>query len=1085
MLRLLLGTDWTENRDVILSRISRDVQSRKQGRVLMVPELISHDTERRLCAVAGDTASRYAEVLSFTRLARRVSESAGMAAQECLDNGGRVVAMAAAARQLHSRLKAYAAVETKPEFLSGLIDGIDEFKRCCISSSDLLAAAQETEGSLAQKLEELALLMEGYDSICARGKRDPRDREMLLLEQLEACSFGHDHVFYIDGFPDFTRQHLAILEMLILQSPEVTVSMNCDCLDSRRLAFEKASQTARELMKCASRAGVETVIEIIPGKQIPLSPVREQLFQGSIVSGSAKGCLSTLRAESAYGECLAAARQVMDLVRGGCRFRDITMVCADMAGYEGLVNLVFHRMGIPVYTSGTEDILQESVVSTVLCALEAALSGFDQRSVLRYMRTALSPISPDLCDEVENYAVIWGIRGSKWLHSWENHPDGLSAVWNDHSRRKLLLLNEQVSRVMQPLERLRRGFLEAADLREQVLALYAFLEDMGLEKRLWQMAKKLDEQGDNRSAQILNQLWDILISALEQLHDVLGQTRWEPEHFVRLLRLLLSQYDVGTIPPVLDAVQMGPVSAMRCHQQKHLILLGAREGNLPGYTGSAGVLTDQERVTLRNLGVPLTGGALEGIQAEFAEIYGVFCGAEESVSVYCSEEQPSFVFRRLAELAGGEESVSTGLEFADANAGEAGAWLARWDAADEAEELHVKEDYLQTCDRRSYTLGTISSAQIRRLYGETLNLSASQIDRQAECRLSYFLKYGIRAQERKEAKVDPAEFGTYVHAVLENTCRQIRDLGGFGRVSMEKTLSIAHQYSDEYASEHFAALDSQRMTYLFRRNAQELDMVVQELWEELSRAEFQPEDFEVGFGCEDGLPPIGIPNSAMNALVRGFIDRMDIWQKNGNTYYRVVDYKTGRKDFDYCDVFNGVGLQMLLYLFALKDSGAQSLGSCPVPAGVQYFPARAPYLSADGVLTEEESEKLRQKEWKRRGLLLHDEQVIRAMEPDGERNRLCCTVKADGTLTGDLADRDQLKMLETYLYQVLAGMVEEIASGNVEPNPYTRGTSHSACTFCPYGAVCHKDTVEGRRNYKAMSAREFWEGIGKELDRNG
>ncbi len=130
MLHLILGRDWTVNRDEILRRISADVKQRQGNRILMGPELISHDMERRLCAAAGDTASRYAEVLSFTRLARRVSDIMGSAAQECLDNGGRVVAMAATARQLSSRLKAYAAVETKPEFLTGLIDAVDEFTRC-------------------------------------------------------------------------------------------------------------------------------------------------------------------------------------------------------------------------------------------------------------------------------------------------------------------------------------------------------------------------------------------------------------------------------------------------------------------------------------------------------------------------------------------------------------------------------------------------------------------------------------------------------------------------------------------------------------------------------------------------------------------------------------------------------------------------------------------------------------------------------------------------------------------------------------------------------------------------------------------
>ena len=106
MLNLLLGTDWTANRDEILRRISRDVKEEKSNRILMVPELISHESERRLCAAAGDTASRFAEVLSFTRLARRVAEDQHCPMEQCLDNGGRVVAMAAATRQLHSRLKA-------------------------------------------------------------------------------------------------------------------------------------------------------------------------------------------------------------------------------------------------------------------------------------------------------------------------------------------------------------------------------------------------------------------------------------------------------------------------------------------------------------------------------------------------------------------------------------------------------------------------------------------------------------------------------------------------------------------------------------------------------------------------------------------------------------------------------------------------------------------------------------------------------------------------------------------------------------------------------------------------------------------
>lgn len=1081
MLKLLLGRDWTANRDVILKRIASDVHNRKPGRILIVPELISHDMERRLCAAAGDTSSRYAEVLSFTRLYRRVSDSMGSAAIECLDDGGRVVAMASAARQLSSRLKAYASVETKPEFLTSLIDGIDEFKRCCITPEQLLQASGQTEGSLSQKLEELSLLMESYDALCSRGKRDPRDQMTWLLEQLEDGTFGQEHIFYIDGFPDFTRQNLAVIDHLIQVSDEVTVSLNCDAVDSHYFAFEKAGETASELIRCARRAGVEVEIEVISQPDNALNPVKVKLFQGLIRDGTGTGHVFVQQLESAWQECMYAAGEIQNLIRSGCRYRDITLVCTDMSVYQPLINLIFHRFHIPVYQSGTEDILQKSVIHTVLTALDAALSGFDQRSTLQYLRSSLSPLNPDTCDLVENYAVLWGIRGKMWESDWEFHPEGLGEPWTDRSQMMLGLINEARDLAISPLSHLLNGFRNASDLKGQVLAVYGFLEEIHLQNRLQQMAQELDADGDNRSAQVLNQLWDILVSALEQLYDVLGDSHWETEHFVRLLKLLLSQYKVGTIPPVLDAVQMGPVSAMRCHQEKYLFVLGAQEGNLPGYNGTQGVLTDQERVALRELGVSLTGGAMEGIQAEFAEIYGVFCGASQRIYVCCSGEQPSFVFRRLETMAGENEHPFQDFGFAQADSFEAGAWLAQWHCADAACRLNVEGAYRETRRRAAYTLGKIEQKQIQSLYGKTLNLSASQIDRQAECRLSYFLKYGLRAKERKEITVDPAEFGTYVHAVLENTARKIKDMGGFHQVSLEDTLDIAHQFSEEYTKERFSQLVSERMTYLFQRNIQELDMVVRELWQELSSSSFSPVEFELNFGGDGGLDPIAIPNNAMNALLRGFVDRVDTWSNGYAGYYRVVDYKTGKKDFDYCDVFNGVGLQMLLYMFALKHSGTSVLGENPVAAGVQYFPARAPYIPSDGKLTIEEAEELRKSLWKRRGLLLLDESVLQAMEQGDQPVRMSYSIKKDGTLSGDLADREQLKLLESYILRTLGAMVEDIASGNVEPNPYTRGSSHSACDYCPYSTICHKNSVSQRRNYKAMTAQRFWEEIGKEM----
>ncbi len=523
MLTILLGTDWIANRNVILNMIAGDVSAEQGGRILMVPELISHDTERRLSAVAGDTASRFAEVLSFTRLYRRVADSVGHGVEECLDNGGRVAAMASAARHLHGRLKAYAALETQPEFLESLVDAVDEFKRCCISAKDLMDASRLTEGALAQKLEELSLLLETYDSLCQLGKRDPSDQMTWLLEQLETSDFAREHVFYIDGFPDFTRQHMAILEHLILNCSNITVSLNCDEIGSMNPAFEKAGHTASELYRFARNAGVDMQVKTVQPRKDGLSKVRDKLFHGSIrYDERLKDVLHIYRTPSLHDECTAAAERIMDLVQSGVRYRDISVVVSDIGVYENAVSMTFQRCKIPTYQSGTEDILEKSVISTVLSAVDASLGGFERRDVVRYFKSVLSPLDLSMCDRLENYSILWNINGSRWLTEWTNHPAGLGEKWTDSDISLLADLNAARSLIVEPLVRLRSGFKSAVSVEQQVKTLYAFLEDIQLSQRLDRLSKQVLESGDYRNAQILDQLWEILISALEQLYDQVG-----------------------------------------------------------------------------------------------------------------------------------------------------------------------------------------------------------------------------------------------------------------------------------------------------------------------------------------------------------------------------------------------------------------------------------------------------------------------------------------------------------------------------------------------------------------------------------
>lgn len=100
----------------------------------------------------------------------------------------------------------------------------------------------------------------------------------------------------------------------------------------------------------------------------------------------------------------------------------------------------------------------------------------------------------------------------------------------------------------------------------------------------------------------------------------------------------------------------------------------------------------------------------------------------------------------------------------------------------------------------------------------------------------------------------------------------------------------------------------------------------------------------------------------------------------GKLYIRIVDYKSGKKKFALSDVWQGMGLQMLLYLFTLEKHGAERYGKEIVPAGVLYVPAHDILVRADKRLSDEEIVAEKARKLHRSGLILSETEVVEAME---------------------------------------------------------------------------------------------------------
>ena len=388
---------------------------------------------------------------------------------------------------------------------------------------------------------------------------------------------------------------------------------------------------------------------------------------------------------------------------------------------------------------------------------------------------------------------------------------------------------------------------------------------------------------------------------------------------------------------------------------------------------------------------------------------------------------------------------------------------------------------------RAMGRGRLSPEAVRSLYGGTVAMSASRLDKVKTCHFGYFMEYGLRARERKTAKFEAPEIGTFLHYLLENVLRALENGEGIGRAQPERLRALVAQYTEQYIA---AVIDSYgdksaRFRYLFSRLRETACTIVENAVEEMQHSDFRPVAFELGFGGRDGqLPAITVTEGDTTLSVTGKVDRVDGWLKAGRLYLRVMDYKTGKKSFDLADVRYGLGIQMLLYLFALQRSGGMYFGRPVEPAGVLYLPARDVILRADRAIPPEKLQASLRRELRRSGMVLAEPDVLAAMEHEALESPcfLPMGISRDGTISGSLASAVQLGKLGRYVDELLHRVAHEIGTGSIDADPCVRGPQESACDRCAFASACWFDERRDKPRYlQKTTPEEFWALVDREV----
>jgi len=1109
MLRLILGRAGSGKTSRIMREIKHCGESGEKRLCLVVPDQYSHNAERLLCEVCGNALSLYGEVLTFRRFASRVFDEVGGICGSVVDKSGRMLIMSRALETAMPDLRVFCRRTGNSAFIADLVETASEFKNACITVSDIEAVSKKAAYPLDDKLHDLALIYDIYWSYFDVSHLDPDDLLTRAAELLPDSSYADGVSIWLDGFDDFSALQLDFIGALLANGADVTVPLTCDGLAGDSDVFGLTRSTAAQLIALAQRLGVQYDTEHmrrISDEHASCFDALENMLVSGISCSCEAACdgkISLFTAKTPAEECECAAASILSLVKSGYRWQDISVVTGSWEQYRAIGKSIFAKYGIPVYMTEKTDILMLPPASLISSAICTVVSGWEYSHIFRYLKTGLCDITREECDLLENYVLKWGIRGQMWYREedWDLSPDGYESSSSEQDAGLLERLNDIRRRVAGPLLAFQEALQSADTAAEKLRALYAFLVSGSLPEKLKRRSEEYDISGDMQLSRVYSQIWDTFVDVMEQFNDAAGDMRCELTEFLRLWELALTQYNIGTIPSALDMVSFGDMERVRRRGTRCMIVIGATDDVLPHITETSGVFSDFEREELISSGLALHISPTDRILRDLFALYASLTLPDEHLIMTCpendhsgTEKRPAPVMLQIAQL------FSLPVERVDISAcrltaripcfehaiaarsgahnSQLAARLCRYDTS-----MSQKLDAAQNA--ASMQRGVMSEQSARRLYGENIHMTASRVDKYYSCRYSYFLRYGLKIKPRRKAELDPSIIGSFMHYVLENVTRDIKAEGGFRAVADDRCIRLSEKYVSQYAQDVLQGVDNKsgRFKYLFEKLAKDVSQIVLEMASELRRSDFEPLDFELDFSNSGELPPPELCDGDTHVEVSGFVDRVDGWLHDGKLYLRVIDYKTGRKTFSLSEVWNGLGLQMLIYLFALGRSGSERYGSEIVPAGVVYVPARDMLVSVPRSASDSEIAKKRAEQIMRSGLILDEPEVIEAMENGDSKRYIPVRIGKTGEFSGSsLVTAERLGRLSKHIDKLLIQVGRELRSGYLAADPYYRSPQEDACRVCDYRQACAFGTCPGddRRHVTRLKTPEVWDLLEKE-----
>lgn len=1094
MLNIIRGRAGSGKTALLFELIEKVLNEKDGAPVLIVPEQFSFVTERELLRHLGAAKTKRVTVTSFSRLAKKMlkEHSAGM--RPSADDGIKAVIMKKTLDALEGRLNIFKDLSENIGSLKSLADFNKQVKLSGAAVGDFEEFYRKSGNSfLNEKLKELLLISEAYDAVLSNSFFDDINALKLFNESEECTSFFDGKTVFADSFRSFSSPELNCLLIAAQKATETYITLCGEKPAEPDGAFEFTAEFEAKLIAAANKAGVRVAAPIVLENSTEyssdISYLEKNIYTESCEpKAESDGSVKILKCEDKLSECRAVACEIKKLLRSGeYRCRDIVIIERTAGSYKKALTDTLLSYGIPVFNDSKRPLELEALFVFCSAALDCITDSFSTENIMRYLKSSLSPLTFDESARLEKYALVWGIQGKTWTSDFTMNPEGFGRPDSDKTKAELSALNELRKRAVLPLLSLKSN-TEGKNGKELSKEFFDFITRLNVSDKLFDVYSRLESEGFPEEADRVRRSWGQLVKILDDLALASGEEALTLKKWYEYFKALTASREVGEIPQGLDEVTVGSADRIRTSNVRVAFLVGVNRDEFPLVSISRGILTDRDRTLLFENGIELRAPFEYAVKEERFIAYCALTAATEklflsyrTLSSDGATDRSSLV-TEVCSLLPGAEIINVSkmppeyrIESDDSAFRELSATYAINDGKKTAllKYFEEKPEYRGRTDAigrlfNKAPLAFENKSISTELFGKTVAVSASRVEDYYKCPFRYFCRYGIKLKALEKAELDPRQSGTAIHYVLEKILKHygFRELVA---VSENELREYITEVLDCYIEENMGGKSNKtkRFMFLYNRLTDIVMTVVARLRAEFSVTSFEPVDFELKIG--EDIPAYKLPLEKGSAVITGSVDRVDLMERDGITYLRVIDYKTGKKDFNLSALLFGLNIQPVLYLMTLLKNGEERYGRA-LPAGVLYLPSRLgikDYMKKRNPAAEE-VEAIKRVSGKLSGMILSSPVVINGMGAESYPDYLPASIAKDGeTVKGNYYTLPQFFALSKIVDSSITDMGNALHDGKTEIMP-SKFKDSDPCEYCDYRDVCTREDIDPIRELVSL-----------------